>query len=81
MPGEEKDERFKTRINQLLKNEWLVPKYRLKEKFEFVQIQIIKTEPERLKNTTETPVNNKRISKDCDVFEDQEAQLIWDKGF
>jgi hypothetical protein len=24
--------------------------------------------------------NNKRIPKGCDVFEDQEAQLMWDKG-
>jgi hypothetical protein len=38
MPGEEEDERFKNRINQLLKNEWLPPKYRLKKKSEFVQI-------------------------------------------
>jgi hypothetical protein len=81
MPGGKKDERFKNRINQLLKNEWLPPKYRLKKKFEFVQIQIIKTELKKLKNITETPVDNKRISKGCDVFEDQKAQLIWDKGF
>jgi hypothetical protein len=32
-------------------------------------------------NITETFVNNKRISKDCDIFKDQKAQLIWDKGF
>jgi hypothetical protein len=30
MPGGKEDERFKTRINQLLKDEWLPPKYRLK---------------------------------------------------
>jgi hypothetical protein len=81
MPGGKKNERFKNRINQLLKNEWLPPKYRLKKKSEFVQIQITKTESEKSKNTTETPVDNKRISKGCDVFEDQKAQLMWDKGF
>jgi hypothetical protein len=81
MPGGKKDERFKNQINQLLKDEWLPSKYRLKKKFEFVQIQITKPESKRLKNTTGTPVDNKRISKDCDVFEDQKAQLIWDKGF
>jgi hypothetical protein len=81
MPGGEKDERFKNRINWLLKDEWLPSKYRLKRKFEFVQIQIIRTELERSKNITGTPVDNKRISKGCDVFEDQEAQLMWDKGF
>jgi hypothetical protein len=52
-----------------------------KKKFEFVQIQIIKIESEKLKNITETFVNNKRIFKNCDVFENQKAQLIWDKGF
>jgi hypothetical protein len=31
MPGGKKDERFKNRINQLLKNEWLPPKYQLKK--------------------------------------------------
>jgi hypothetical protein len=36
MPGGKKDERFKNRINQLLKDEWLLSKYRLKEKFEFI---------------------------------------------
>jgi hypothetical protein len=36
MPGGKEDERFKNRINQLLKDEWLLPKYRLKKKFEFV---------------------------------------------
>jgi hypothetical protein len=30
MPGGKKNERFKNRINQLLKNEWLPSKYRLK---------------------------------------------------
>jgi hypothetical protein len=75
MPGGKEDERFKNRINQLLKDEWLLPKYRLEEKSEFVQIQIIRTESERLTNTTGTPVDNKRIPKGCDVFEDQEAQL------
>jgi hypothetical protein len=74
-----KNERFKNRINQLLKDEWLPSKYRLK-KSEFVQIQIIRTESESSKNITGTPVNNKRISKGCNVFEDQEAQLMWDKG-
>jgi hypothetical protein len=81
MPGGEENERFKNRINQLLKDEWLPSKYRLKEKSEFVQIQIIKIESERLTNTTENPVNNKRISKGCDILENQEAQLMWDKGF
>jgi hypothetical protein len=81
MPGGKKDERFKNRINQLLKNKWLPPKYRLKKKSEFVQIQITRTESEKLTNITETFVNNKRISKNCDVFEDQKAQLMWDKGF
>jgi hypothetical protein len=52
-----------------------------KKKSEFVQIQIIRTESERSKNTTGTSVNNKRIPKDCDVFEDQKAQLMWDRGF
>jgi hypothetical protein len=52
-----------------------------KKKTEFVQIQITKTELKKSKNTTGTPVNNKRISKGCDVFEDQKAQLMWDKGF
>jgi hypothetical protein len=70
MPGGKKDERFKNQINQLLKNEWLLPKYRLKKKFEFVQIQITKTESKKLTNTTGTFVNNKRIPKSCDVFED-----------
>jgi hypothetical protein len=70
MPSGKKDERFKNRINQLLKDEWLPPKYQLKKEFEFVQIQIIRTESKRLKNTTGTFVNNKRISKGCDVFED-----------
>jgi hypothetical protein len=81
MPGGKKDERFKTRINQLLKNEWLPSKYRLKKKSEFVQIQITKTESKKSKNITGTSVDNKRISKDCDIFEDQKAQLIWDKKF
>jgi hypothetical protein len=80
MPGGKKDERFKNQINQLLKNEWLLSKYQLKKKSEFVQIQIIKTELEKSKNTTGTPINNKRISKGCDVFENQKAQLMWDKG-
>jgi hypothetical protein len=31
MPGGKKDKRFKNRINQLLKNEWLPLKYRLKK--------------------------------------------------
>jgi hypothetical protein len=70
MPGGKKNERFKNQINQLLKNEWLPPKYRLKKKSEFVQIQIIRTKSEKSTNTTETLVNNKRISKGCDVFED-----------
>jgi hypothetical protein len=70
MPGGKKNERFKNRINQLLKNEWLLSKYRLKKKSEFVQIQIIKTESEKSTNTTETPVNNKRIFKGCDIFKD-----------
>jgi hypothetical protein len=81
MPGGEEDERFKNRINQLLKDEWLLSKYRLKKKSEFVQIQITRIESEKSTNTTGTPVNNKRISKGCDVLEDQEAQLMWDKGF
>jgi hypothetical protein len=80
MPGGKENERFKNQINQLLKNEWLPPKYRLKKKSEFVQIQITKTESEKLTNTTETPVDNKRISKDCDILENQKAQLMWDKG-
>jgi hypothetical protein len=67
-------------INQLLKDEWLLSKYRLKEKFEFIQIQIIRAESEKLTNTTGTPVDNKRISKSCDIFEDQKAQLMWNKG-
>jgi hypothetical protein len=81
MPGGEEDEHFKNRINQLLKDKWLLPKYRLEKKSEFVQIQITRTESERSADTTGTPVDNKRISKGCDVFEDQEAQLMWDKGF
>jgi hypothetical protein len=76
MPGGKKDERFKNRINQLLKNEWLPPKYRLKKKSEFVQIQITRTESEKSTDTTETPVNNKRIPKDCDILKNQKAQLI-----
>jgi hypothetical protein len=36
MPDGEKDERFKNRINQLLKDEWLLSKYQLKKKSEFV---------------------------------------------
>jgi hypothetical protein len=79
MPGGKKDERFKNRINQLLKNEWLLPKYRLKKKSEFIQIQITRTESKRSTNTTETPADNKRISKGCDILENQETQLIWDK--
>jgi hypothetical protein len=70
MPGGEEDERFKNRINQLLKNEWLPSKYQLEEKSEFVQIQITRTESKKLKDITGTFVDNKRISKDCDVFED-----------
>jgi hypothetical protein len=70
MPGRKKDKRFKNRINQLLKDEWLLSKYRLKKKSEFVQIQITRTESERSKNTTGTLINNKRIPKGCDVFED-----------
>jgi hypothetical protein len=70
MPGGKKDERFKNRINQLLKNEWLPSKYRLKEKSEFVQIQITRTESEKLINITGTFVDNKRISKGCDVLKD-----------
>jgi hypothetical protein len=31
MPGGKKNERFKNQINQLLKNEWLPSKYRLKK--------------------------------------------------
>jgi hypothetical protein len=31
MPGGKKDKRFKNQINQLLKNEWLPSKYRLKK--------------------------------------------------
>jgi hypothetical protein len=81
MPGGKKDERFKNRINQLLKNKWLLSKYRLKKKSEFVQIQITKTESEKLTNTTEILVDNKKTSKNCDILEDQEAQLIWDKRF
>jgi hypothetical protein len=81
MPGGEKDERFKNRINQLLKDEWLPSKYRLKEKSEFVQIQIIRTKSEKSTNTIGTFVNNKRIPKGCDVFEDQKAQLMWNRGF
>jgi hypothetical protein len=30
----------------------------------------------KLTNITETFVNNRRISKNCDIFEDQKAQLI-----
>jgi uncharacterized lipoprotein YehR (DUF1307 family) len=52
-----------------------------KKKSEFVQIQITKIESKKLKNTTGTPVNNKRIFKGCDVFENQKAQLMWNKGF
>jgi hypothetical protein len=70
MPGEKKDERFKNRINQLLKDEWLPPKYRLKKKSEFVQIQITRTELEKSTDITKTFINNKRISKGCDIFED-----------
>jgi hypothetical protein len=70
MPGGKEDERFKNRINQLLKNEWLPPKYRLEKKSEFVQIQIIRTKSEKLTNTTETFTDNKRIPKGCDIFED-----------
>jgi hypothetical protein len=80
MPGEKEDERFKNRINQLLKDEWLLLKYWLKKKSKFVQIQIIRTELEKSKDTTGIFVNNKRIPKGCDVFEDQKAQLMWDKG-
>jgi hypothetical protein len=36
MLGGKKDERFKNRINQLLKDKWLLLKYRLKKKSEFV---------------------------------------------
>jgi uncharacterized lipoprotein YehR (DUF1307 family) len=53
----------------------------VRKKSEFVQIQIIRIESEKLTNTTGTSVDNKRISKSCDVFEDQKAQLMWDKGF
>jgi hypothetical protein len=52
-----------------------------KKKFKFVQIQITRIESEKLTNTTKTLVNNKRIPKGCDVFEDQKAQLMWNKGF
>jgi hypothetical protein len=69
MPGGKEDERLKNRINQLLKNKWLPPKYRLKKKSEFVQIQITRTESERSADTTGTPVDNKRIPKGCDIFE------------
>jgi hypothetical protein len=31
MPGGKEDERFKNRINQLLKDKWLPPKYWLKK--------------------------------------------------
>jgi hypothetical protein len=79
MPGGEEDERFKNRIDQLLKDEWLPSKYRLEKKSEFVQIQITKTESEKSTNTTGTPVDNKRISKGCNILENQEAQLMWDK--
>jgi hypothetical protein len=47
-----------------------------KKKSEFVQIQIIKTESERSTNTTKTFIDNKRISKGCDILEDQKAQLM-----
>jgi hypothetical protein len=52
-----------------------------KRKSEFVQIQITKTESKKLKDITKTPVNNKKISKNCNVFKNQKAQLIWNKGF
>jgi hypothetical protein len=81
MPGGKKDERFKNRINQLLKDKWLLPKYRLKKKSEFVQIQITRTKSKKSTNITETLVNNKRISKGCDIFKNQKAQLMWNKGF
>jgi hypothetical protein len=68
MPGGKEDERFKNRINQLLKNKWLLSKYRLKKKSEFVQIQITRTESKKSTNTTETLVNNKRIPKGCDIL-------------
>jgi hypothetical protein len=70
MPGGKKDERFKNRINQLLKNEWLPSKYRLKKKSEFVQIQITRIKLKKLTNITETLVNNKKIPKGCDIFKD-----------
>jgi hypothetical protein len=70
MPGGKEDERFKNRINQLLKNEWLPSKYRLKKKSEFVQIQITRIESEKSTNTTGTSVNNKKIPKGCDILED-----------
>jgi hypothetical protein len=70
MPGGKKGERFKNRINQLLKDEWLPLKYRLKKKSELVQIQIIRNESKNLTNTTKTFVNSKRIPKGCDIFED-----------
>jgi hypothetical protein len=41
----------------------------VKKEFEFIQIQITKTESEKLTNITKTPVNNKRIPKDCDILE------------
>jgi hypothetical protein len=63
MPGGKKDERFKNRINQLLNNEWLLPKYRLKKKSEFVQIQITRTESERSTDTTGTPLITKGFLK------------------
>jgi hypothetical protein len=42
MPGGKKDERFKNRLNQLLKNEWLLSKYRLKKNPSSFKFKLLK---------------------------------------
>jgi hypothetical protein len=52
-----------------------------KKKSEFVQIRITRIKSKKSINITGSLVNHKRIFKGCDIFENQKAQLMWNKKF
>jgi hypothetical protein len=77
MPQGQDDERLKNRIAQLIKDEWLPPKYQKDLQAAFVQAQLISAVQIAPMDLEEAA---KRVPLGREVFEEPELQLMWDRG-
>ena len=81
MPKGRDDERLKNRIAQLIKNEWLPPRYQKHHQAEFVQEQLVAA----VRVAAALPKSSgaggePQVPSGREVFEEPELQLMWDRG-